>query len=173
MSAAALRAATTADAAALSALDVEVWRETYAGVLSAALLGGLDRNAFHDLAFFEALLSRCGATERVIVAESADRVVGYCWFGPCGDPGAAQRGEIERLYVAAGSRDCGLGRRLLDEALSTLRARGVAPVRTTVFVANERARRFYERAGAREVGRQAAFEDEGRPVMECVYAWRR
>lgn len=166
-----LRPATPADCAALSALDVAVWREAYAGLLSASLLAGLDRNPFHDPAFFAAVLAQGDQRTRIVAAEQSGRLVGYCWFGPCRETRAAQRSEIERLYVAADRRNGGLGRRLLDEALSSMRDLGLAPARTTVFAANTHARRFYERSGAREIGRQVAFEDEGRAVEECVYVW--
>lgn len=167
----ALRAATAADAVPLSTLDVAVWRDSYADILSPATLAGLDRSPFHDRRFFTTIIDRCGVEEWLWVVESAGAISGYCLFGACKETAGGHLGEVERIYLLPSLRGRGVGTRILAAAAHRLVDEGLAPIRTTVFVDNRRARRLYERLGARELGRRVAFEDQGRPVWECIYGW--
>lgn len=166
-----LRAATVDDAAALSALDVDVWRASYRRILSRTLLDGLPRSPFHDPQYFLAIVDRSGMDEWLWVVEGEGGLAGYCHFGACKDPGCGYLGEIERLYLRPAIQGRGIGTRILGAATHRLADEELLPIRTTVFVDNAGARRLYERLGAREIGRRIAFEDEGRPLQECIYGW--
>jgi RimJ/RimL family protein N-acetyltransferase len=166
-----LRAATAADAAALSALDVAVWRASYGHILSRAVLDGLDRSPFHDPHYFAAIIDRSGVEEWLWMVEADGRAAGYCHFGACRDAASGHGGELERLYLLPAVQGRGLGTRILAAAAHRLVDEGLTPIRTTVFEDNLRARRLYERLGACDLGRQVAFEDQGKPLWECVYGW--
>jgi chorismate mutase/GNAT superfamily N-acetyltransferase len=73
---------------------------------------------------------------------------------------------LHSLYVAPGRTGQGIGSALLDLA-KTLRPRGLG---LWVFVANERARRFYERHGFVEVRRTDGRHNEER-VPDIEMAW--
>lgn len=80
---------------------------------------------------------------------------------------AREEGYVHALFLAPGARGTGLGQRLLDEAK---RASGRLELWT--FEANTGARRFYRRAGFREVGHgDGSDTEEGLPTIR--YAWSR
>ncbi len=168
----ALRTASAADAECLSALDVAVWRASYGHILSRALLDGLAGNPFHDAHFFAAIIDRIGVDEWLWVVDDGVDAVGFCHFGACRDAAAGHGGEIERLYLLPLAQNRGLGTRILAAAAHRLVDEGLTPIRTTVFEENHRARRLYERLGGRLLGRTIVFEDQGRPVWDCVYGWQ-
>ncbi len=77
------------------------------------------------------------------LAPGQDEPRGYCAI--CAD--AAGRGEIDSLFVDRTARGQGLGRRLLEAALSEFSARGVREIRISVAAGNEEAFGFYARFG--------------------------
>ena len=79
-------------------------------------------------------------------------VVGYvvAWF-------AADEGEIANLAVAPEGWGSGIGRRLLEAALSAAAARGAAAVYLEVRDSNDRARRLYRSSGFVEIGRRRRY----------------
>ena len=166
-----LRPAALDDATLLSKLDIAAWRASYGGILSASTLDGLERNPLHDEAFFAAILDRAGTCEWIWLMEKAGEPVGFCHFGLCRSAASGYGGEIERLYLLPDVQGRGLGTRIMGAAARRLAGEGLTPIRTTVFEANARARRFYERLGGQDAGRQVAFEDQGRPVWERIYGW--
>jgi ribosomal-protein-alanine acetyltransferase len=70
---------------------------------------------------------------------------------------AADEAEILTLAVEPEERGKGIGRRLIQEALDFLRARGARAVFLEVGLANVPARRLYERAGFTGVGRRRGY----------------
>ena len=61
--------------------------------------------------------------------------------------------ELRQLYLADAAQGTGLAQRMMDWAIATARERGAAEVFLSVYVDNDRARRFYERYGFVRVGR--------------------
>jgi ribosomal-protein-alanine N-acetyltransferase len=88
-------------------------------------------------------------------------VLGYvvAWF-------VADEGEIANLAVSRSAWGAGIGRELLDAALSEAAARGVAEVYLEVRESNERARRLYESRGFEQVGRRRGYYR--RPVEDAI-----
>ena len=89
------------------------------------------------------------------VAEKGAEVVGYVKLGPL-KFAAATRGEailLSQLYVLPDHLRAGIGRQLMDRAIAEARRRGKDELFLTVFIDNDRARRFYERYGFEVVGR--------------------
>ncbi|MFH1143778.1 MAG: bifunctional GNAT family N-acetyltransferase/class I SAM-dependent methyltransferase [Candidatus Eisenbacteria bacterium] len=62
-------------------------------------------------------------------------------------------GLIDELFVEAGQRNRGLGRRAIREAADACRARGMRTLQLELTGSNLRARRLYAREGFREQGR--------------------
>lgn len=79
-------------------------------------------------------------TRTVWVDEEAGSITGFVAWTQRPDAG-----WIDQIYVAPGRTGHGVGQRLLDQALRSLRP----PVRLYTFQANEGSRRFYERHGFR------------------------
>jgi GNAT superfamily N-acetyltransferase len=146
-----IRAARPADAAAVAELKVRAWRAAYAGVLPAERLDALDAEAEADA--WRLYLEAMPPEDRFWVAVDDGAVAGYARAGPCEDVDARPGlGEVHGLYLDPARVGTGLGRVLLEHAAADLAARGYDTLVVWHFVGNDRAARFYERAGLRPDG---------------------
>lgn len=129
-----------ADAAALAALHVSTWRETYERMLpesffSEDFVAGRRR-------MWDQVLTAPREDFIVRVAERDGELVGFVWAGAApGDAGAPRERQLYALYVAAAQHGTGAGQALLDAAL------GSDPAQLWVAKANPRAIAFYRRNG--------------------------
>jgi ribosomal protein S18 acetylase RimI-like enzyme len=161
-----IRAATAADAAAIARVDVETWRETYAGVLPQDLLLGLSR-AERRRAWTE-FIRRCPG-DALVAADAREGVVG---FGSCGrrrSAGDRFAGEVFTLYVDPAWQGEGLGRRLLLHVFGRLLSRRL-PTALVWVLRDNPARFFYERLGGRLVATKP-IRVGGAEVAAVAYGW--
>ncbi len=91
------------------------------------------------------------------VAESAGKVIGFL---------TCHNQQIDALYVAAGYRNIGIGRALLDQVQSEC-----ASLSLWAFQANSSARAFYAHMGFVEVRRTDGDNAEGLP--DVLLQWER
>lgn len=157
MTDAAIRPATAADVAALAALKLATFRETF-------LTGGFAiPYPAHDLAVFEASsyapaqvaseIDHPGHATWVGIRDG--RLAGYAHVGPCKLPhpeAQVDDGELYQLYVARSAQGTGLGRRLLDVALDHLAEMRPGPVWLGVWSGNAKAQAFYAERGFAQAG---------------------
>lgn len=152
-----IRPARAADVAALSALKLAAFRETF-----------LEDFAIPypptDLALFEAesygevrvAAELADGGHRTWVAETSDRsLVAYAHVGPCKLPHAEVRegaGELYQLYLLRAHQGGGLGRRLMELAMDWLETHRPGPIWLGVWSGNDRAQAVYARFGFRQVG---------------------
>jgi L-alanine-DL-glutamate epimerase-like enolase superfamily enzyme/ribosomal protein S18 acetylase RimI-like enzyme len=145
---AALRRAVPADVAALVSVFIAAWRGGYGDVVPAEVLASLD-----PVTVAEWLGPLVGDdTTSTVVAAIDGEVAGFVRHGP--DPDRPGDGYVAALYVDPRCGGHGVGRALLDRALTELHRAGRAQVGLWVFEANARARQLYERAGFRPDGRR-------------------
>jgi RimJ/RimL family protein N-acetyltransferase len=144
-----IRPATVDDADALASLLVAAWRSTYASLLPAEFLAGLDVVAWADR--WREMLGDPG-DYRALVGEEDGELAGFVSIGP--DPERSPVGRLYALYVAAPRLGTGLGHELHEAGLQVLRDRGLTTVELWVLRGNERAIAFYERHGWSHDGRQ-------------------
>ncbi len=148
-----IRLAVLHDAAALGSIQAASHVATYPGIIPDSILGKLSAERLTDR-FRSRLTAAAGATassrHRLWVIEANGVVVGYA----ATEPGASTflpppdgAGEMESLYLFPNAIGRGFGRALHEHAINDLFARGFDPLVLWAFEANERARRFYERAG--------------------------
>jgi len=139
-----IRKATPEDARSVAEVHVGSWRHAYRWMLPDAYLDRLsvdDREAMWREAFAD---EASGA----FVAEAGGRIVGFASFGPSRDQDAsADIGEIPAIYVEPSVLGGGVGRELMGAATAALRDAGYRRATLWVLEANERARRFYGKAG--------------------------
>jgi ribosomal protein S18 acetylase RimI-like enzyme len=100
------------------------------------------------------------------VAEVQDRVTGYA-IGSL-TAADAKEGWVIRLKVVEEHRSRGMGRLLLDAAVSSLAAAGAQKVLLSVAPGNTKAIRLYKKYGFSETGFQAGYfgTGEDRIIME-------
>ena len=88
----------------------------------------------------------------VLVAEQEGRVIGYTFAAMEGYDYKSLRGPaglLHDLLVDPDHRGRGIGRRLLDETLSVLRAKGARQIVLSTAERNESAQRLFTRVGFR------------------------
>lgn len=161
-----IRAAGPSDARGIAEVHVEAWRHAYRGLLPDAFLEkrSVDEREAQWRAWFADPTPRSG----ILVAGEEGRIVGFASFGPSRDEDApAGTGEVPAIYVAPAVLGTGVGRELLRAATGALREAGFVRASLWVLEANERARRFYEKAGWVWDGTtsQHDFECANRPVV--------
>lgn len=160
------------DVEAISTINVVAWQHAYAGLMPADLLAAQQVEPRAER-LRERLSAGASATGYVAV-DSADAVVGYCWYGDYRpDDGAPSPGdgfgEVYAIYVHPDQIGTGAGAALMTAALADL---GPRPVAVWVLEGNARARAFYERFGFAADGVMADFDAGGTPVPEVRYIRR-
>ncbi|MHB1596012.1 MAG: GNAT family N-acetyltransferase [Streptosporangiaceae bacterium] len=106
--------------------------------------------------------------------------VGFAHFGAERDPESRMplladqvagrtRAELYAIYVLPGYWSAGAGRALMAEVIYRTRAAGYPALTLWVLQDNDRARRFYERAGFRVTGQSLALDWLG-GITEVEYA---
>lgn len=143
-----VRIAWAADAAAIAAVQVAAWRQTYAGLLPADVIEALDVEEF-AAQWARSLDKPADARNRVLVALERNDIRGFAVTGPCTDPDAdsVTDGEIAELVVAADVRGQGHGSRLLQACADTLRQDRFTRAVMWVRVGDDGIRRFLVDAG--------------------------
>jgi GNAT superfamily N-acetyltransferase len=143
-----IRPRTDADIDALAAVHVRAWQSGYAGIIAAGFLAGLDPAEFarHHR---ERSSAPGGAQTLVAVADGV--ILGFASFGAYRvDSSEGQNpaiGELYALYVDPDRWGAGTGRKLLAAARAGLAEAGYPTLRLWVLADNDRARRFYGKAG--------------------------
>lgn len=140
-----IRPATTADLSAMVAIKHDAGLAAWPHILPPEVL--------ETLPFLDRWAAAIGAPDprvRVLLAESAGRIVGFAVTRPSGDPDAGPlTGELDGFFVDPATWGIGAGRVLLAAATRMLRDAGFG--RATLWTAeeNHRPRRIYETAGWR------------------------
>ena len=169
-----IRKAVPADAVAIAAVHVAVWRTAYASILPNKYLARMSvtRHASHYGAGI-----RAGAGVLVAVAseddltpDSGSRVVGFTTAGPARGSGRTlAEGEIETRYVLDDWRDRGIGRSLMRHAGEHLREIGCQSAFVWVLRDNP-SRWFYQRLAGRPV-MEMEITVANQPVMQTAFVW--
>ena len=143
-----IREATAEDARAIAQVHVRSWRWAYRDLLPEDHLEKLSVDERE--AMWRGGLSEPRPGWGCIVAEDdGGRVVGFAGFGSPEDATTAPygAGELYAIYLDERVAGTGVGRQVFGAAADALRAAGFARAFLWVLAANERARRFYEKAG--------------------------
>jgi GNAT superfamily N-acetyltransferase len=154
------------DAADLARIYIESWQDTYAGMLSHALLGAMSHR--HHTARWQAVIKGSGT---VLVAEDAQYgPVGLSSLGPARDRSLGFEGEVYTLYVDPAFLGRGTGRALLAGAFEHLKER---KLRSCLIWAHARnnACCFYEAMGGRRVAMRTT-RLMGELTPEIAFGWR-
>jgi GNAT superfamily N-acetyltransferase len=154
-----VREAGLEDAAALAGCQLDCWRETYTGMVDAALLAAALGDVEGRVARWRAVLSTEHGTR---LAEDDGEVVGFASTGPQRDVDNPEPSELYALYVRRSHQGRGIGHRLLTAAV------GDAASSLWVFRDNHQARDFYARHGYAPDGVEAWEEHFGAVEIRMV-----
>ncbi len=157
-----LREARPDDLGAVAALFLRCWRGSYADVLPPRAIAVFDEASAREL-WRPALRAPRPGTRGVVAVSDPDRVVGVVRMGR--DPDEQGVGHVFSLYVDPAAQGGGVGRLLLDDAVSWLRDQGLAEATLWVFEANARARAFYALHGWLPDGGSRVEPEFGEPEV--------
>ncbi|MEU3885673.1 GNAT family N-acetyltransferase [Streptomyces sp. NPDC029041] len=165
-----IREMTLADCDRVAEIRTGGWRSAYRGLIPQSYLDGL--SVEEDAERRRAHLSRGDGRVVNLVAEgSGGELVGWACHGPYREGEVlTEEAELYALYVHPDHVGRGAGRALLAESVARCSAAGHGRLLLWVLKENDRARRFYERAGFGADGAEEPFEVDGVTVPEVRYA---
>ncbi|WP_232083932.1 GNAT family N-acetyltransferase [Arthrobacter sp. SO5] len=149
-----VRVAVPEDAAGITRVQLQAWRETYAHLLPAEALAAVQPGP-REARWAETIAA--GASGVWVACEGAD-IIGWASAGAGRDTDRPRARELEGMYVLASQYGSGAGQRLLDAAV------GRAGAYLWIAEANPRAFAFYRRNGFAADGVTATHELIGTPV---------
>lgn len=149
-----VRAARLDDAAGIARVHLQAWRESYAHLLPAESLAGLQQGPREER--WRAII--IAAASDVLVACAGADIIGWASAGAGRDDDDPRPRELEGIYVLASHYGSGAGQMLLDAAV------GGAGAYLWIAEDNPRAFAFYRRNGFVPDGATAAHELAGTPV---------
>jgi ribosomal protein S18 acetylase RimI-like enzyme len=155
-----IRPATVDDVEAIAEVHVASWRWAYAGQIDDTYLASLSARTRADQ--WRGWFQERDERSLLLVADDG-HVVGFIEAGRA-DGRDRACGEIHALYLLGEAAGTGLGRKLLDAATVHLSDAGFERSVLWLLATNERALRFYERAGWSLDGLEDTYEIGGRPM---------
>ncbi|PPK70512.1 GNAT family N-acetyltransferase [Actinokineospora auranticolor] len=132
------------DGAGIARVHVAAWRRAYAGIMPEDRLAALSVRTSSRR--WETIVTTPTET-RAFVAESDGEIVGVGAAGPPREPGPADTGEVNLLYVHPDRWGTGIGSLLHDRLLAELRTLGYAEAYLWVADGNTLGIDFYVHKG--------------------------
>ena len=129
----------TDDLGQISSIYEQSWRKTYKGMLPSRYLKKIPEGNWT-----ERINHFCS---RSMVMVSAGEYIGTVSFGECRMEQYSGWGEIYSLYLLPQYTGKGLGKRLMDRALSEMKEKGFTNILLFALEQNLTARKFYENYG--------------------------
>jgi GNAT superfamily N-acetyltransferase len=149
-----VRPARLGDAAGIARVHIQAWRESYAHLLPAASLAGLEQGPREER--WREILA--GAASDVWVACRETDIIGWASAGAGRDDDSPRPRELNGIYVLASEYGSGAGQLLLDAAV------GSSGAYLWIADNNPRAFAFYTRNGFVPDGATGSHELAGTPV---------
>lgn len=147
------RTPTLADGTEIDAMARKVWLETFEPFTSPQNIAAYFAEAYGPSGKLIRDLSNPDVSWRVACA--GDEIVGYAKLTPPFLPDPAMTAgalQLSQLYIAGTHHGAGIAQALMAWTIDTARARGAKALLLTVYEANPRAIRFYEKHGFAHIG---------------------
>ena len=120
--------------------------------------------------FWQETLSIPTSLPAVWVAEENSKIVGFCSVGMSKDDDRRpETGEVYAIYVDPNSMGKGVGSKLIDKGLETLKEQGCKEATLWVLDTNEKTRRFYASKGWKADGAKKTESQDGFDLSEVRY----
>ncbi|MGU9857405.1 N-acetyltransferase family protein [Pseudomonas sp. LF245] len=165
-----IRTALPSDAQAIAQVHIRSWQDAYRDLMPADYLNSLSATLARREAFWRRSIE--SGESNVVVAELDRQVVGWICMGAGRDEDAVvgESGEVMAIYVLAEHWHTGVGLALWEAGVQQLKAQGFQRLTLWVLAGNERAIRFYRRAGCvEEAGSERTLERGGVTLVELRY----
>ena len=161
-----VREARLENAKAIAQVHVASWQSAYRGTMPDSVLDQLS-----VAKWTEDWKVRLQPSERLtFILEADGKIQGWASIGPCRDDDREQNsGEVYGIYLDPSYWSRQLGAMLYQRTETGMRASGFTESRLWVLEANERGRRFYEKAGYVHDGHTKCIEREGAELIELRY----
>lgn len=163
-----IRPATARDASPIAALHAASWRENYRGALSEEYLSGDILS--ERVQFWRSRLDVTNDLQHVLVAVSGQKIVGFaCAFAK----NDIRLGTLlDNIHVLSSLHGLGIGSKLLTAiGVWSKSMDPSAGLYLWVLQSNQRAQKFYEHLGARNISSDAWLPPGGGSVPRYCYAW--
>ncbi|KPX88683.1 Uncharacterized protein ALO62_03371 [Pseudomonas amygdali pv. myricae] len=165
-----IRMARPSDAKAIAQVHVSSWQDAYRDLMPAEYLNSLEANLAQRESFWVRSIE--SGEPCVLVAEVNEQVVGWISVGASRDEDitGGNAGEVMSIYVLARYWQTGVGSALWEAGLQYLVKQGYQRLTLWVLTRNERAIRFYRKAGCVEqAGSERNLERGGVALVEVRY----
>lgn len=165
-----IRTALPSDAKAIAQVHIRSWQDAYRDLMPAHYLHSLSATLARREAFWSRSIE--SGESNVVVAELDRQVIGWICMGAGRDEDAVvgESGEVFAVYVLPEYWHTGVGLALWQAGVQQLRAQGFQRLTLWVLAGNERAIRFYRRAGCvEEAGSERTLERGGVTLSEVRY----
>lgn len=157
-----VRDARADELAAVAAVFLSCWHDTYAGFLPADVIDMYDEEGARAL-WRPTLHNRRDDPDVLVATETGHGVLGVIRVGT--DPDEPAAGHVFSLYVRPDTQGLGVGTRLLAAADERFRRHGMDQATLWVFAANAAARGFYARLGWQPDGGERIEPQYGQPEV--------
>lgn len=132
------------DCSSIARLQVKTWQYAYCDIFPESYLASLSISE-REVIWSRKIEQR---SAHLLIARIAEEIVGFVAFAASRDEDSPiDRAEILAIYVAPDSWSKGIGQALLTSAQREMITVGYTSVSLWVLAENEKAQRFYERAG--------------------------
>ncbi len=138
-------------------------RQTYSDAFGHSFLPS-DLEAYLRDALSDSYFERAFENDTFLVAHTHEQMIGFAQFGDLVSPiGSASKSdqEIRRIYVLKRFQNNGIGRKLMDAALTHPRLKQAPTIYLDVWERNDGARRLYERYGFVVIGAKSLLLASG------------
>lgn len=165
-----IRSAVPSDAKAIAQVHIHSWQQAYPDLMPREYLASLDQTLAQRTSYWLNAIESGDST--LLVAERDKQVIGWISVGASRDPDAAANnaGEVMALYVLQAHWHTGIGPALWHAGLQSLIEQGHCRLTLWVLLRNDRAIRFYRKAGwVEETGTRRTLARGGVTLEEVRY----
>ncbi len=162
-----VRAATVDDVPAVCIIRMRSWRAAYAGLMPQQVIDALDIGTMWST-WRAAIHHAATPSTRLFVAGAPGEVHAYAWVRPL-DGTSTTTGEVGAMYSDPTAWGTKAGWTVFSAAVAFLRDQGFDELSLWMLKGNERAGRFYERAGWVLSGEEQTTETPVGSYVEVRY----
>lgn len=163
-----IREANATDALGIARVHVKGWQTAYAGLMPNEYLQSLSIEKRAQ--GWKKQLLNPEEGNKYFVANLNNEIVGWCTAGKCKDSDStSENGEIYGIYVQPEYIGKGIGTKLINATLLSLKHDGYTRATLWVLSSNERSKQWYKSRGWQPDGKSKIDDSRGFDLHELRY----